>query len=355
MKVTRITVVLIAGICVAACGAGASGQAVAGKKIAFLTPDATARFKSQDRPLFQARVRSICSDCEVMYRNAGGDPATQMQEADALLSAGASVLVLDPVDGSGASAIVASAARRHVPVIAYDHLVLNTPDVAYYVAFDDARVGALQGTALLNAMKGSANPTVVMIHGDPADHESALLKKAVHTALDGKVTVAREYDTPPPGPENAQSEMTQALAALQKRVDGVYAANDDVAAGAVTALKAAGLKTLPPVTGGDAELPAVQRILAGEQYMTVYRPVKQEAEAAAALAYDLALGVSVPAAMTGGTTVNNDAREVPAVLVEPLAVTRKELVSTVLADGFWTRTQICTADYARACQAAGLS
>jgi len=123
----------------------------------------------------------------------------------------------------------------------------------------------------------------------------------------------------------------------------------------VAAMKAAGLTTLPPITGGDAELSAVQRILAGDQYMTVYRPVKQEAEAAALLAYDLAFGVSVAAAVTGGKTVNNSVRDVPALLVEPQTVTRRTLISTVIADGFWTRSQLCTADYAKACKAAGLS
>ena len=120
-------------------------------------------------------------------------------------------------------------------------------------------------------------------------------------------------------------------------------------------MKAAGLKTLPTVTGGDAELSAVQRIVSGDQYMTVYRPVRQEAETAATLAYDLVFGVRVPAEMTAGNTVDNGARGVPAALVRPLSVTRKTLVTTVIADGFWSRSQLCTPDYAQACKAAGLS
>src|SRR5206468_1743249 len=115
---------------------------------------------------------------------------------------------------------------------------------------------------------------------------------AARGALDGKVTVAKEYDTPSGSADGAKLEMTQALAALNNKLDGVYAASDEVAGGAVSAMKAAGLKTLPPVTGGDAELSAVQRIVSGDQYMTVYRPVRQEAETAATLAYDLVFGVS---------------------------------------------------------------
>ena len=355
MRIASIAAVMVAGVCVAACGAGATTQIAPHKTIAFLTPDATPRFENQDRPLFQARLRTLCADCELVYRNAGGDPATQAQQAKAALGAGANVIVLDPVDTSGAAAIVAAAATRHVTVIAYDRLILDTSGVAYYVSFDNAAIGALQAAALLRAMKGGAMPSVVMLHGDSSDRDAALLKKAVHSSLDGKVTVAKEFDTPSASAENAQLEMAQALAALHNRVDGVYAANDDEAGGAVTAMKKAGMTTLPPVTGGNAELPAVQRILAGEQYMTVYRPVRQEAEAAATLAYDLVFGVKVAGELTAGASVNNGARDVPAVLIAPLAITKKELVSTVLADGFWTRTQICTADYARACRAAGLS
>lgn len=355
MNIARITAVVVAGVCLAACGSGATSQVSPHKKIAFLAPDAAPRYEGQDRPLFQAKLQSLCADCELIYRNAGGDPVTQAQQAQAVLTAGANVIVLDPVDASGASAIVAAAARRHVAVIAYDRLVLNAPGVSYFVGFDNAAVGVLQAGALLRAMKTSGTPSVVMMHGDPANPDAAVLKKAVHSTLDGKVTVAKEYDTPSASTENAQLEMTQALAALQNKVDGVYAVNDDVAAGAVVAMKTAGLKELPPVTGGDAELPAVQRIIAGEQYMTVYRPVKQEVDAAAVIAYDLAFGVAVPVAMTAGTSVSNGARDVPSAMIEPLAVTRKELVSTVLADGFWTRAQICTTEYTKACRSAGLS
>jgi len=357
MNLSKFAVaLLLMGLGAAACGGGtAGGDVTPGKKIAFLVPDAAPRFETQDVPHFQAKVRSMCSDCQVVYRNAGGDAAVQRQQADAALAAGANVIVLDAVDTNAASVIVTAAAKRHVPVIAYDRLILNSPELAYYVWFDDATVGALQASALLNAMKGSAKPTVVMIHGDQTDLQARILKTAAHLALDGKVTIAKEFDTPAGSAGGAQAEMALALSALNNKLDGVYAANDEVASGAVIALKAAKLKTLPPVTGGDAELTAVQRILTGEQYMTVYRPVRQEAEAAATLAYDLAFGVKVPFELTAGKAADNGVQAVPAVLVQPVAVTRKTLVSTVLADGFWSRSQLCTPDYAQACKAAGLS
>jgi D-xylose transport system substrate-binding protein len=356
MKVVRLTAAVVFALSLAACGTSPTSVVVPGKKIAFLMPDSkTPRYDSQDRPLFQAKVQSVCQDCQVLYSNARGDAALQQQQAESALSAGATVLVVDPVSRFSGAGIVDSAAKRRVPVIAYDSLILNTAGISYYVGIDNAAVGALQASTLLTAMKAPAKPTIVMLHGDPADPLASELKKAAHTALDGKVTIAREYDIPLSGSDDAQVEMAQALAALNDKVDGVYAANDEVASGAVVAMKQAHLKTLPPITGGNAELSAVQRILAGEQYMTVYRPVRQEAEAAAQLAYDLAYGVSVSGALTGGKTVNNNAGNLPAVLVQPLAVTRRTLISTVIADGVWTRADICTNEYATACRSAGLS
>lgn len=355
MKLARFTAVLVLAASLAACGTSVTSQIVPGKKVAFLLPDATAsRYESQDRPLFEAKLQSLCADCTVLYRNANGDAAAQRKQAEYVLGTGANVLVLDPVDQSAALAIAASAAGRHVPVIAYDRLVTDSAAVKYYVGFDNAAIGALQGSSLLTAMK-TAQPSVVMLNGDPADREASVLKNAVHNTIDGKVTIAKEFDTPASSSDGAQLEMTQALTAMNNKVDGVYAANDEMASGAVAALKQAKLKTMPPVTGGDTELSAVQRIITGEQYMTVYRPVRQQAEAAAQIAYDLVFGVPVAPSLTGGHTVNNGTLDVPAVLIQPVAVTRRTLLSTVVADGFWTRADICTADYAQACQAAGLS
>lgn len=356
MKMARfLPALLVGGLCLAACGGGSTAGVTLGKKIAFLLPDSqVARYENKDLPVFQAKVKSMCSDCTVDYRNAMGDAATQLTQAKAALAAGANVLVVDPVDGAAASAIAAQAKTRQVPVIAYDRLVLNAPTVAYFVSFDDAAVGTLQANGLLTALKGKTNPTVVMINGDPADSAARLLEVAAKTILDGKVKVATAYDTPLAGPDNAQTEMAAALLALNNKVDAVYAVDDASAGGAVAALTAGHVKPLPPVVGSGAELAAVQRILAGEQYMTVYKSIKTEAESAAQLAYDLAYGVAVPAAMTNGNAVDNGGTMVPAVLVSPVAVTRQTVVSTVVADGFWTKADLCTDQYLAACTAAGL-
>ena len=333
MKMAKLVpALLVVGLCLAACGGGGVSGVTLGKKIAFLLPDTqAARYESKDLPLFTARLKSACLDCTVDYRNANQDAAMQLTQAEAALAAGANVLVLDPVDVSTASAIAAKASGRHIPLIAYDRLLVNTTDLTYFVAFDESAIGPLQANALFTALKGKANPNVVALAPGAQD------------ILGAKVTIAKAYDTPP-SPDSAQMEMTDALTALHNQVDAVYAADDATAGGATAALIAAGVKPFPPITGSGAELKAIQRILVGQQYMTVYKPVRAEAESAAQLAYDLAYGVTLPSSMTEGR-----------MLISPVAVTRPTIISTVVADGYWTRADLCTGEYVAACRAAGIA
>ncbi|TMD08787.1 MAG: sugar ABC transporter substrate-binding protein [Chloroflexi bacterium] len=357
MKVTRIlSSLVVVALAITACASTTGGGGTSTKKIALLLPETkTARYESKDRPLFEAKVKALCSDCQIIYSNANQDAPTQQSQAEAALTNGAKVLVLDPVDGAAAAAIANKAKQSNVPVISYDRLILNSPNVNYYISFDNAGVGKLQGTALLTALNGKANASVVMINGDPADNNAKLFKAGAHSVLDGKVTIAKEYDTPGWGPDKAQDEMTQALTALGNKVDGVYAANDGTGGGAIAAMKTAGVKPLPPVTGQDAELAAIQRILIGEQYMTVYKAIVPEAEGAAQLAVDLVNGTAVPSSMTAGAVTNNTSKDVPSVLLKPVAVMKDNVKTTVVADKFWTAADICTAQYAAACTAAGIS
>jgi D-xylose transport system substrate-binding protein len=339
-----------------------AAAASSGGKIALLLPETkTTRYETADRPDFEAKMKELCPSCEIIYSNANQDATQQLSQAEAALTNGAQVLVLDPVDSAAAGAIADKAKAQGVPVIAYDRLILNSDGVNYYISFDNEEVGKLQAQSLvdkLNSM-GVQNPSIVMINGSPTDNNAGLFKKGAHSVFDplvsaGKLTIAKEYDTPDWSPDQAQNEMQQALTALGNKVDGVYAANDGTAGGAIAAMKAAGLQPLPPVTGQDAELAGIQRILVGEQYMTVYKAIKPEAEAAAQLAYDLLTKTPVPADMTNGKTVNNGTIDVPSVLLTPIAVTKDNIKDTVVADGFWSVSQICTADYAAACTAAGL-
>lgn len=340
----------------AACGGNASTSSGsnAGKKIALLLPETkTARYESKDRPLFEAKVKALCPNCQIIYSNANQDASAQQSQAEAALTNGAQVLVLDAVDGAAAATIAEKAKQQKVPVISYDRLITGTDAVNYYISFDNTAVGKLQGTSLLTALSGKTNPSIVMINGAPTDNNAKLFKQGAHSVLDGKVKVAKEYDTPDWSPDQAQTEMQQALTALNNKVDGVYAANDGTAGGAIAAMKAAGVSPLPPVTGQDAELAGIQRIVAGEQYMTVYKAIKPEAEDAAIMAVDLAEGKSLPSGMVNGTT-NNGASDVKSVLLTPVAVTKSNIKTTVVADGFWSVSDICTAQYMAACQAAGL-
>jgi D-xylose transport system substrate-binding protein len=342
----------------AATTAPAVAACTPGTKIAILLPETkTARYETQDLPNFKAKLTELGFDvnANLIYSNANQDAAAQQQQAEAALTNGANVLVLDPVDSDAAAAIADAAKAKGVPVISYDRLIKGTDAVNYYLSFDNEQVGKLQGQSLLDALTkmGKTNPSIVMINGSPTDNNATLFKKGAHSVLDGKVTIAKEYDTPDWSPDQAQNEMTQALTALANKVDGVYAANDGTAGGAIAAMKAAGISPLPPVTGQDAEAAAIQRILVGDQYMTVYKAIKPEAEAAATLAYDLLTCKQVDPTMVNGK-VNNGKMDVPSVLLTPIAVTKDNIASTVIADGFWKVSDICTTDFKAACDAAGI-
>lgn len=326
-------------------GNGGTGTTDKTLKIALLLPETkTARYETQDKPLFEAKVKELAPDIEILYSNANQDAAEQQSQADAALTNGAKVLVLDPVDSATAASIVAKAKAKGVPVISYDRLILNA-EVDYYVSFDNELVGKLQGQALLDKLTadGNAGKAIVMINGSPTDNNATLFKAGAHSILDGKVTVGAEYDTPDWSPDKAQTEMDQAITKLGKDgFVGVLAANDGTGGGAIAAMKGAGIdpKTRP-TTGQDAELAGIQRILLGEQYMTVYKAIKLEAEAAAELAVALAKGEPVPSTMTL-SKVNNGTKDVDSVLLKPVAVTIDNIKDTVVADGFWTVEQLLT-------------
>jgi D-xylose transport system substrate-binding protein len=340
-----------------------SGDAAAkkGGKIALLLPESkTTRYESQDKPLFEAAVKADCSDCEVIYSNADQDASKQQQQAEAAITNGAKVLVLDPVDAKSAGSIVKRAKQSNIPVISYDRLVAggSTPD--YYISFDNEAVGKLQGESLveqLGGADGAKGKQIVMINGSPTDGNAALFKKGAHSVLDTSgVKIGKEYDTPDWSPDKAQTEMDQAITALGKdKIDGVYAANDGTAGGAVAAMKSAGLDpTKIPSTGQDAELAGLQRVLVGEQGMTVYKAIKPEAEKAAQLAVALVRGEGAPDGLVNDKT-NNETADIPSIILDPVAVTKDNLKDTVIADGFIEAADLCTGNYAEACKAAGIS
>src|SRR3954449_5243906 len=338
----------------ASTGAASSGQ---GGKIAFLLPESkTARYETQDRPLFEKDVKALCGSCQVVYSNADQDASKQQQQAEAALSQGVDVMVLDPVDGAAAAAIVNQANAKKVPVISYDRLLLNSkPD--YYVEFNSPSVGKIQGQALVDKLKQDGKSgSIVMINGAPTDNNAKLFKQGAHSVIDGSgLKVAKEYDTPDWSPDKAQSEMEQAITALGKTgFVGVYSANDGNAGGIIAAMKSNGVDPKKvPITGQDAELAGVQRIVAGTQYMTVYKAIKPEAEAAAQLAVNLLQGKKPENSVVNGKT-NNGQVDVPSILLKPIAVTIDNINDTIIKDGFWKASDICTSQYAAGCKSAGI-
>jgi D-xylose transport system substrate-binding protein len=357
----------VIGLGLAACGGDDDDGGGGGAKIALLLPESkTTRYESHDHPEFEEAVKAACSDCELIYSNANQDAAEQQSQMEAALTDGADVVVLDPVDSASAAGMVNLAKQQDVPIVSYDRLILDSDAVDYYVSYNNVRVGELQGSELAKKLAADGNPTgpIIKINGSPTDNNAKLFGQGADSEL-GKagVEVAQEYDTPDWSPDKAQQEMDQAITAVGKTgFTGVYAMNDGTAGGAIAAMQAAGVdpKTIP-TTGQDAELEAVQRILTGEQYMTVYKATKPEAEAAAKIAVALAQDQEVPGGLVNGQT-NNGTEDVPSVLLTPVAVTKENIATAEFGgqpligpEGYWSADQVCTGEFQSACQAAGIS
>lgn len=343
----------------AGCGGGSSSSGGGGHTIALLLPEnETPRYESDDRPDFEKAVEKMCSECTVKYFNAGGDAEKQQSQAEAALTQGASVLVVDPMDSKAAATIAEKSQAEGVPVVSYDRLIENG-EINAYISFNNVHVGELQAETLANKLKeeGKASGPIIMINGDPADPNAALFKEGAHKGLEAAgVEIAKEYDTPGWSAENAQREAQQAITALgNSGFAGIYAANDDTAGGAIAAMKGAGINPKErPTTGQDATVAGVQRILTGEQYMTVYKEIEPEATITAEIAVALAEGEEVPEEHVT-EEVENGHGKVPAVLLEPIAVTKGNVKSTVVADEFVETSELCEGAFAKACKEAGIT
>jgi len=355
-RILLITAAAAAFVLAAGCSSG-NGDAKSGgdhPTIALLLPESkTTRYEAFDRPLFEAKTAQLCANCKVLYFNADQDAAKQQGQFESALTQGADVIVLDAVNADAVAPQVNQAEQKKIPVISYDRLISGI-GYEYYVSFDNVKVGKVQGEALLAELtrRGTVDKgQVVMINGAPTDPSAGDYKQGAHAALDGKVKVAREFDTPDWSPDKAQQEMEQAITALGKdSIVGVYSANDGMASGVIAALKRASYATLPPLTGQDGELTAVQRILTGEQTMTIYLNYRAQAEQAAELAVALSRGEkpSAPA------TTDNGSAKIPSFLLDAIAVDKDNLKDTIVKDGLYSVAEICTPDVAAACRAAGL-
>ncbi|WP_232789757.1 sugar ABC transporter substrate-binding protein [Streptomyces jeddahensis] len=342
-----------------ACGqSGGSGGDAAGKdlKIGLLLPGygGATRWAQFDKPLVEGKIADLCRDCTVEYADAALNAATQQQQAEAMIIEGVDVMILASVNSETIRSTINRAHAANVPVVAYDHLAEGP--ISAYVGFDAHRIGELQGEALLRALGDKAHDgQIVMMNGDPINPDAREFKAGALSVLKGKVTIGKSYDTPGWSMDTAHANMVGAIAALgSDRIDGVYAANDWLASGVISALKAARIKPMPPVVGQDALLSAVQRIVSGEQYMTVYKSYKAQADAAAEMAVSLGRGEGL--GQTPNETVDSPTdRDIPAVVLAPVAVTRDNIKDTVVKDGLYTIDQICTPAVRSACDEAGLT
>ena len=353
---------LIIAVAMSACGDddddGGGGGGGGGGKIALLLPETkTTRYEEQDRPNFERRVKELCKDCEVIYSNANQDPAKQQQQAEAAITQGAKVIVISAVDVASAGAIVQRAQQSDVKVIAYGRLIPDA-QIDYYVSIDPFKVGQQQAEVQMEAIQksGADAPRVVMINGAPTDSNAKPYKDGAAQVLKERgAQVVKSFDTPDWSPDKAQQQMEASITDLGKDgFDAVYSANDGMAGGAIAALKGASIDPKGRfVTGQDAELAGIQRILTGDQLMTVYQPIIDIAETSAELAVPIAQGKEPPADLVEDE-VDNGQKQVPSSLLDTFAVGPDNIDDTVVKEGFLDVSDICTGSYADDCKKVGL-
>jgi D-xylose transport system substrate-binding protein len=330
---------LLAGLCLlAACGGGGTAPPrraeTGGIKIGLLLDDLRQERWKRDRDLFVSRVEELHGKVDV--RTGEGSADTQLKAANELLDAGVKVLVVVPNDLEKAVAIVDAAAAKKVPVISYDRLIRDA-DVALYVSFDNVKVGRMQAEALLTrAPRGN----YVLLGGAQSDNNARLLRDGQLEVLKPAVSSGAVKIVADPWIDRwdeaaARTEMTSILKKT-KNIVAVVASNDSIAKGAIDAIAEAKLAGKVAVSGQDAEVGACQRIVAGTQTMTVYKPLKPLARMAAGAAWSLANGQPIDSLVK----MNNGKKDVPARLLDPISVEKANLDVTVVSDGYHTHDEV---------------
>lgn len=355
VAVLSLAVGLLSAVTVSAPTNAAAG--VANPTVAFMMPDVVVtRWEGKDAPFFTDSMKTLCPKCKVLRYNAKNDAGQQLQQVEAAITAGANVLVICPVDGKSIAPAIKAAKAKGIAVIAYDRLIFNAP-VDYYLVFDPMKVGEAQGQALVDRLKsqGITKGGIIAINGAPTDSDAPHYRDSAFKVLKAAgYTIAKSYDTPGWDPAEAQRETDQAITQLGKgKFVAVLTANDGMAAAVVKSLQSAGVKPMVPVTGQDAELAAIQRILKGSQYMTVYTPLGQEAGGAAKLAVALGRNTAIPAGLVN-KEIDNGAGKVPSVFLASEIVTQKTINQTVIAGKFWKASDICTAAFKALCTKHGI-
>ncbi len=341
-------------------GAPSPAPAAGGVKVGVILPEtqSSARWEGFDKPLLTEAMRAEGLDADI--QNAQGDEQKFSTLADGMISSGVKVLVIASISSESGAAVAAKARAQGIPTIDYDRLSLGgTSD--YYVSFDNEKVGELQGQGLVQGLQGRANPQIIEIEGAPTDNNATLFYNGQQRVLKPKYD-SGEYklvqSQPIPDWDNQVGGTTfeQILTRNGGRVDGVVAANDGLAGAVITVLTKNGLNGQVAVTGQDATPDGLQAILRGDQYMTVYKPIRQEAEAAAKLAGALARGdtAAADALATGSVDDPKGNRQVKSVLLNPQLITRDN-VKLVIDEGQVEASEVCVAAVADACRQLGIN
>jgi D-xylose transport system substrate-binding protein len=344
----------------AACSGNKDNGSGAAKKpkIGVILPDSksSSRWETADHKYLEDAFKAAGVDYDI--QNAQGDKTAFQTIADQMMTNGATVLLTVNLDSGTGKAVIDKARQQGVATIDYDRLTLGG-NASYYVSFDNEAVGKLQGQGLVDCLtkKNAKNPVIAELNGSPTDNNATLFKNGYDSILKPKYD-AKEYTKGPdqsvPDWDNAQAGtiFEQMLTQTGGKIDGVLAANDGLGNAAITALKKVHLNGKVPVTGQDATVQGLQNILLGDQCMTVYKAIKAEADKAAELAVALAQGKTSDTGQTVTDPTTN--QQVKAVLLTPVAITF-DTVKTVVADGFVTKADLCTAELAAKCTEAGIS
>lgn len=338
---------------------GGSGAPDGGIKVGVILPetDTSARWEGFDKPMLDKAMRAQGLDPDI--QNAQGDEQKFSTLADGMITSGVKALVIASISGDGGSAVAAKAKAQGIPVIDYDRLNLGgTSD--YYVSFDNEKVGQLQGKGLVQGVGDKPGAQIIQIEGAPTDNNATLYTRGALSVLQPKydskayAQVARQaidkWDN-----QVAGTTFEQLLAGNGGKVDGVLVANDGMAGAVTTVLTKNGLNGKVAVTGQDATADGLAAILRGDQYMTVFKPIQEEADAAAKLAGALAKGDTAGADQVATQSLEDPKgkRQVKSVLLEPQLIT-KENVKTVTDAGYIKAAEICTGPNAPTCTQLGI-
>lgn len=318
--------------------------------VAFLMPDqASTRYENHDYPGFKAEMAKLCAACTVIYQNANADTALQQQQFNSVIAQGAKVIVLDPVDSAAAAALVEIAQSQDVKVIAYDRPI-PAKAANFYVSFDNEGIGHAIAQSLVAHLKKSGvaeGAGVLQINGSPTDAAAGLIRDGIHRGLKGSgYKTLAEFDTPEWAPPKAQEWAAGQITRFGADIKGVVAANDGTGGGAVAAFKAAGVNPVPPVTGNDATIAALQLIISGDQYNTISKPSEIVAAAAAKVAVQFLKG-ETPEAKTS-------LYDTPSELFVPAVVTAENIKAEIFDKKIQTVAEVCTGEYAEGCAKLGI-